>query len=279
MRKASGRAIGQLLGPERDNVSREVPVGDIIPNKRQPRQVFDNDPLEELAESIKVHGILSPLLVRPLSGGKYELIAGERRLRAAKLAGLRTVPVTVRSVAGQESLELAIIENVQRQDISAYEAAVAYKQLIDEFGLNQEDVALRVGKTRTAISNSIRLLRLPQRVLDGLLSGEISEGHARALLAANSPEKQLAIYDRILKDSLTVRDVEKLAAEKGEDKPKPAVQRVDKDIHTKQLEGALSERLGLPARINRKGEQGVLEIAIYSDDDLQKILDLLGVEL
>ncbi|MBS1702132.1 MAG: ParB/RepB/Spo0J family partition protein [Armatimonadetes bacterium] len=279
MRKASGRGIGQLLGPERDAVSREVGIDDIIPNKRQPRRHFEPDALEELAESIRVHGILSPILVRPLSAGKFEIIAGERRWRSAKLAGLKNVPVTIRSVAGQESLELAIIENVQREDISAYEAAMAYKQLVDEFGLTQEDVAIRVGKTRTGISNTLRLLRLPEQILLGLQEGLISEGHARALLALGSEQKQLAVFQQILKDGLSVRDVEKLSATQKEDKPKPTVTRVEKDVHTRQLESAISERLGLPSKINRKGDQGTVEITVFSDDDLQKILDIFGVEL
>ncbi len=260
-------------------MSREVPLDDIIPNKRQPRRHFEEDALEELADSIRVHGVLSPILVRPLSGGKYEIIAGERRWRASQLAGLKNVPVTIRSVAGQESLELAIIENVQREDISAYEAALAYKQLIDEFGLTQEDVGLRVGKTRTAISNLIRLLRLPTKILDGLQEGLISEGHARALLSVDGEQKQLQAYELIIKNGLSVRDVEKLAAVPGEEKPKKAVTRVEKDVHTRQLETAISERLGLPSKINRKGDLATVEISVFSDDDLQKILDILGVEL
>ena len=279
MRKASGRGIGQLLGPERDAISREVALDDIIPNKRQPRRRFESDALDELAESIKVHGILSPILVRPLSGGKFEIIAGERRWRAAHIAGLRNVPVTIKSVAGQESLELAIIENVQREDISAYEAALAYRQLVDEFGLNQEDVAMRVGKTRTSISNTLRLLRLPEKILLGLQEGQISEGHARALLSIGTEQKQLAAYDQIVKLGLSVRDVEKLSATEKADKPKVPAVRVEKDVHTRQLETAIGERLGLPAKITRKGDQGIVEISVFSDDDLQKILDILGVEL
>ena len=260
-------------------MSREVPLDDIIPNKRQPRRHFEEDALEELADSIRVHGVLSPILVRPLSGGKYEIIAGERRWRASQLAGLKNVPVTIRSVAGQESLELAIIENVQREDISAYEAALAYKQLIDEFGLTQEDVALRVGKTRTAISNLIRLLRLPTKILDGLQKGHITEGHARALLGLGSEQRQLQAYELILKNGLSVRDVEKLAVVSDDEKPKKVVTRVEKDVHTRQLETAISERLGLPSKINRKGDLATVEISVFSDDDLQKILDILGVEL
>lgn len=279
MRKGSARGIGQLLSPERETVSREIPINDIIPNKRQPRRHFDQDALDELAESIQVHGVLSPILVRPLSVGKYELIAGERRWRAAQLAGLKTIPVAVRSVAGQESLELAIIENVQREDISAYEAAMAYRLLIDEFGLNQEDVAMRVGKTRTSISNTLRLLRLPESILVGLQEATITEGHARALLGFSNEAKQLNVFKLILDNGLSVRDVERMATSEKEPQTKKQVTRVEKDVHTRQLETALSERLGLPSKITRKGDQGVVEVTIFSDDDLQKILDLLGVEL
>jgi ParB family chromosome partitioning protein len=279
VRKASARGIGQLLSPERQSISREVPIDDIIANKRQPRRHFEQDSLEELAESIRIHGVLSPILVRPLSVGKFELIAGERRWRASQIAGLKTIPVSIRSVAGQESLELAIIENVQREDISAYEAAMAYKQLVDEFGLNQEDVAMRVGKTRTSISNTLRLLRLPEVILIGLQEGDISEGHARALLGFTNEAKQLGIFKQIVSEGLSVRDVERMATNEKEPKLKAPVTRVEKDVHTRQLETALSERLGLPSKITRKGEQGVVEVTIYSDDDLQKVLDLLGVEL
>lgn len=237
------------------------------------------DALEELAESIQVHGVLSPILVRPLSVGKYEIIAGERRWRAAQIAKLKTIPVSIRSVAGQESLELAIIENVQREDISAYEAALAYKQLVDEFGLNQEDVAMRVGKTRTSISNTLRLLRLPEHILNGLQEGAISEGHARALLGFPSETKQLAIFRQIVDEGLSVRDVERMATSDKEPRTKAATTRIEKDVHTRQLETALSEKLGLPSKITRKGDQGTVEFSIFSDDDLQKILDLLGVEL
>ena len=279
MRKGSARGIGQLLSPERETVSKEIPIDDIIPNKRQPRRHFDQDSLDELAESIKLHGVLSPILVRPLSVGKFEIIAGERRWRASQLAKLKTVPVSVRSVAGQESLELAIIENVQREDISAYEAALAYQSLIEEFGLNQEEVAMRVGKTRTSISNTVRLLRLPTQILEGLQEGLISEGHARALLGFVMESKQIACFRQIIDQGLSVRDVERLANSDKEQKQKTPAIRIEKDVHTRQLETALSEKLGLPSKITRKGDQGTIEVSIYSDDDLQRVLDILGVEL
>jgi ParB family transcriptional regulator, chromosome partitioning protein len=280
MRRALGKGLSQLLGEQFSAQVSEIAIDAITPNKRQPRRHFDQDALEELADSIRVHGVLSPILVRPLTEGKYELIAGERRWRASKLAGLNLIPAVVRAAAGQDSLELAIIENVQREDISAYEAALAYKALVEEFGLNQEDVAMRVGKTRTSISNTLRLLKLPQRALDGLQEGQISEGHARALLSFGSEGKQLLVYEAIVERGLSVREVERLAKESApkQDEKKPSA-RQEKDIYTRQLEGLLSERFGSPAKIDRKGEQGMLQVAFYNDDDLQRILDLLGVSL
>ncbi|HLO99186.1 MAG TPA: ParB/RepB/Spo0J family partition protein [Fimbriimonas sp.] len=279
MRRSSGRGLGQLLNKGGDSEIQMIALGDISTNKRQPRRHFDDDSLAELADSVKIHGILSPILVRPLSGGKYELIAGERRFRAAGIAGLAEVPAVVKVVAGQESLEIAIIENVQREDISAYEAALAYQQLANEFGLNQEEIALRVGKTRSAISNLLRLLRLPDKVLEELQKGTISEGHARALLGAESTKRQLEILAMILDRGISVRETESLAKESAKPPKKPGATREQKDVYTRQLETALGERFGLPTKIDRKGNEGVLSLTFYSDDDLQKILDALGVEL
>lgn len=283
MRKALGKGLSQLLGDQLEAQVMEAPIDSITPNSRQPRRHFDEESLEELADSIRVHGILSPIIVRPVSDGKYEIIAGERRWRASKLAGLKNVPISVRSAAGQESLEIAIIENVQRADISAYESALAYQALIDEFGLTQEEVALRVGKTRTAISNLLRLLRLPYEVLQELQVGKITEGHARALLAFGSEVRQLEVLHQIKEEGLSVRDVEWLSGPvdpKPGKKKKPAVPTRDsKDLHTKQLESAISEKLGTAARIERTGERGNIVLPFFDDEDLQRILDSLGVEL
>jgi ParB family transcriptional regulator, chromosome partitioning protein len=276
MRKALGKGLTQLLGEQFDTQVREVAIADITPNKRQPRRFFQDDALDELADSIRIHGVLSPILVRPISEGKYELIAGERRWRAAQRAKLTTIPVVVRAAAGQESLEIAIIENVQREDISAYEAALAYKQLTEEFGLNQEDVAMRVGKTRTTVSNTLRLLRLPETILDGLQQNFISEGHARALLAITPEAKQLKVYEEIIDNGLSVRDVERRAKEEKEAKP---ALKIEKDAYTRQLETAISEKLGSLVAIDRNEKGGKITLPFYSDDDLQRILDGMGVEL
>lgn len=278
MRRTVGKGLSQLVGESFESQIKQIPVDSIEPNQRQPRKHFDEDSLQELADSIRIHGVLSPILIRPLSEGRYELIAGERRLRASKLAGLKTIPAMVRSAAGQDSLELAIIENVQREDISAYESAIAYRALIDEFGLNQEEVAIRVGKTRTSISNTLRLLKLPGEVLEGLQEGQITEGHARALLGVIPESRILDVYEKILVHGLSVREVERLQ-KLPEQKMTEIQPRTERDVYTRQLETLISEKFGSPTKIDRKGEKGKLEITFFNDDDLQRVLDVLGIEL
>ncbi|MBI3721319.1 MAG: ParB/RepB/Spo0J family partition protein, partial [Fimbriimonas ginsengisoli] len=182
MRRSLGKGIGHLIAGQIDAHPAEVPIERIVPNGHQPRTTFDGTALAELAASIKAHGVLQPLAVRETSRGSYELIAGERRLRAAALAGLAVVPIVVRDADPKMSLELALVENLQREDIAPLECARAYRELTTRFGLTQEQVAERVGKSRAAVANTLRLLKLPKRILDGLDKGSISEGHARALL-------------------------------------------------------------------------------------------------
>lgn len=276
MRRALGKGLSQLIAEQFDNTPTEVAVDDIVPNSRQPRTHFDDESLRELAASISEHGVIQPLIVRPQAEGKVELIAGERRLRAAKLAGLKSVPVVVRPAGSQDSLELALIENVQREDINALECARAYRRLIDEFGLTQEQVADKVGKSRTSVANTIRLLRLPDRIQQGLEEGRISEGHARALLAFDSPAQQLALYDQILERGLTVREVERAA------KPRTSVERRGRtpeappDPNDQALQEAISIYLGTPTKMTRHEGGGRLHIDFYSDEDLERILDVLG---
>ncbi len=280
MRRALGKGLSQLIAEQYDASSNELEVGDIVPNSRQPRTVFDDDALQELASSIREYGILQPLIVRPIAEGKHELIAGERRLRAAKIAGLKTVPVIVRSAGNQSSLELALIENIQREDINALESARAYRKLIDEFGLTQEQVAERVGKSRTVIANTVRLLRLPRRITEGLEGGLISEGHARALLGFESEAQQLAVYDQILQRGMTVRDVEGLSKPKSappsSKKPKELP---SSETNDQALQEALSAFLGSPVKIYRNDPNGKLTIDFYSDDDLDRILETIGFRL
>ncbi len=277
MRRALGKGLSQLVAEQFDDSPTEALLSALVPNPRQPRLHFDETSLLELADSIKLHGVLQPLLVKPVGDGTYELIAGERRLRAAKLAGLKTVPILIRSAGDQGSLELAIIENVQREDISAIESAVAYRRLTDEFGLTQEVVAQKVGKSRVAVSNTMRLLRLPKRIREGLQTGKISEGHARALLASESEPVQLALYDLILDKNLSVREVEQRAKKPAPIKTEAAPK--EGDPNDLAVAEALSILFGTPTKIERKKTGGELVLSFYSDDDLDRILEQLGVRL
>lgn len=281
MRRALGKGLSQLIGEQFEGAPTEVPVSAIQPNLRQPRTYFDDAALAELSASIKEFGVLQPLLVRPLSEGTYELIAGERRLRASKLAGLETVPILIRSAGHQSSLEMALIENLQREDINPVECARAYRRLMDEFALTQEQVADKVGKSRTTVANTLRLLRLPPKVIDGIEGGRISEGHARALLAFESSEQQLAVYEQIIEKGLTVREVEKAAKQKPVTKrvSTPPAQVTPTDPNDATLQDALSVFLGAPAKLVRSDVGGKLVIDFYSEDDLDRILEQLGFRI
>ncbi|HEY0868084.1 MAG TPA: ParB/RepB/Spo0J family partition protein [Fimbriimonas sp.] len=275
MRRALGKGLSQLIAEQFETAPTEVAVDAIQPNARQPRTHFDPEGLNELAASIREFGVIQPLIVRPLNEDAYELIAGERRLRAAKIAGLRTVPIIIRPAGHQSSLEMALIENVQREDINAIECARAYRRLIDEFGLTQEQVADKVGKSRTAVANTVRLLRLPERVQEGLEEGRITEGHAKALLAFESEAQQLAVYDEILERGLTVREVEKASKPKA-DPPAKKDPAPPADPNDDSLADALSIYLGSPVRIARHEAGGRLVVDFYSDEDLERILEILG---
>jgi ParB family chromosome partitioning protein len=281
MRRALGKGLSQLLSEQTEASPTTLPVGKIVPNTRQPRTVFDLDALEDLAASIREYGILQPIIVRHLGDGEYELIAGERRLRASKLAGLQEVPVVVRPASAQASLEIALVENVQRADISPMECAFAYRRLADEFGMGQEQIADRVGKSRVTIANTLRLLKLPLEIQDALQEGSLSEGHARALLMSDSPARQLQLFQRIQSEGLSVREVERAA--RGETAPRVSSARKGKskapasqDPNLEALAQGLSEFLGSPARIEPGEVGGQLVVDYYSDDDLQRILDVLG---
>jgi ParB family chromosome partitioning protein len=249
-----------------------APVSMIEANPLQPRSTMSEEGLKELAESIREHGILQPLIVShdPVSG-QYTLIAGERRLRAAKLAGLDAVPVIVRSVTDSERLELALIENVQRADLSPLETAEAYRQLSEDFNLSHDDIAARVGKSRVSVTNTLRLLKLPATLQQALAEGKITEGHARALLALTSTQAQLAVLQAILKLDLNVRQTEDLVRRYSGVKPeKPAPKPVDPDI--KAIEDRLQEQLGTKVVLHHSSKGGTLVIHYYSDEELGGLL-------
>jgi len=253
----------------------QVPVAAIAPNPMQPRSAMDPEALAELAESIREHGLLQPLIVTRQGPEQYQLIAGERRLQAARLAGLASVPAIVKEATPQEVLELALVENIQRADLNPLEEASAFRHLVEEFGLTQEQVAQRVGKSRVAVTNTLRLLRLPDEVREALAGGTIHEGHARALLALPTPEAQLAALKVVVQKDLSVRQTEELVRRLLAERPQPRP-REEPGPEARALEQEFRDALGTKVSLyrNRKG-RGRLVIHFYSEEELQAIHDLI----
>jgi len=273
-RKGLGRGFGALIpqAPAPRAAERSVPVDQIAPNPWQPRIHFDGAKLEEMAQSIREHGIVEPLVVRPRETG-FELIAGERRLRAARLAGLEAVPAVVREMNDREALEVTLIENLQREDLSALEEAAAYLQLVEEFGATQEEVARRVGRSRPAVANTIRLLQLPEAVREEMRTGRLSAGHARALLALDSPVEQTALARDAIKLGLSVRQLE--ARIRARMQPPATRKAPSGDIHAADVEKQLMRSLGTRVRLHARGQKGRIVIEFYSAAELERLLDRL----
>lgn len=272
MRRALGRGLSELLGEQAGGELQEVALKSISPNPNQPRKEFDAEAIAELAESIKKVGVMQPIIVRERATGNYEIIAGERRWRAAQIAGLSTIPVVIKQSNDIDTLQMALIENIQREDISALELAEAYRLYLDTAAITQESLAGRVGKSRVSIANTLRLLKLPEEIRTALRSGKISEGHGRALLRFETDAERLVVFARINEKNLSVREVERLA-QAGVRLKKERQQNPQPD----SLSTALSERLGSPSRIIRKSKGGRIEIEFFDDDDLSRILEDLGV--
>ncbi len=273
-----GKGLGALMLENNvdDMVSTStLPINEIIPNKEQPRKTFDEGALQELADSITVHGVLQPLLVRPLLSGGYQLIAGERRWRASRMAGLKEVPVIIRELSDSEAMEIAIIENLQREDLNPIEEAEGLQALIDKCDYTQEQVAVSVGKSRPAIANALRLLKLPEEVRQMTKEGEISAGHARALLAFDNQAIMYEVAKQIVSDKLTVRDVERLAKRptKSAEKKQNAKHR---DSFYDEVELSLTEVLGRRVKVYNGRSKGTLEIEFYSLDDLKDIANAIA---
>lgn len=251
-------------------------LSEIVPNKDQPRKTFDEAALDELADSIRQHGILQPLLVRPIATGGYQLVAGERRWRASKRAGLKEVPVVVKELSDTETMEIAIIENLQREDLNPIEEAEGLQALIDKCGFTQEQVAVSVGKSRPAIANSLRLLKLPVEVRDMAKNGEISAGHARALLAFDNEALIFEAAQNIVKNKMTVRDIERLAKISEKNSTVSVKHSKRRDSFYDEVELSLSETLGRRVKVFNGSEKGTLEIEFYSTEDLKNIANRLG---
>jgi ParB family chromosome partitioning protein len=255
----------------------EVAVGKIATNPQQPRHHFDEKELQELADSIKEHGIIQPLVVTKIAPEQYELIAGERRLKAAKLAGLAMVPVIVREETGEkEKLELALIENIQRHDLNVLEEARAYKKLMEEFDLTQEDIAARVAKSRSAVANKIRLLNLPIEIQRALQEGKITEGHARSILALENPERQRALFEMILKENLTVRETEEKVKEVTVATHQRKLGSSGFVSEYKEKEEQMAGALGTKVKIKKAGKGGKIIIDFYSPEELENISSKLS---
>lgn len=273
-----GKGLGALMLENNTDsmVSTDtLAINDIIPNKEQPRKTFDETALQELSDSIAQHGVLQPLLVRPLTTGGYQLVAGERRWRASRLAGLKEVPVIIKELSDTEAMEIAIIENLQREDLNPIEEAEGLQALIYKCGYTQEEVATSVGKSRPAITNALRLLRLPEDVRQMTKDGDISAGHARALLAFDNEAMMCECAKQIIEKKLTVRDVEKMAK-----RPKAAKTKASstgaRDSFYDEVELALSEALGTKVKVYNGRSKGTLEIEFYTLDDLKNIANAIA---
>lgn len=279
MKKARlGRGLDALI-PKEPNTGGVsfASIHEIRPNSSQPRKEFDDSALAELSSSIREKGILQPIVVR-MAGGEYEIIAGERRWRAAQKAGVTKVPIIIKEVSDGEALELALIENLQREDLNPVEEALAYQQLIDGFGLTHDDISKRIGKDRSTITNQLRLLKLPDEARQALLDGEITAGHARAILSVESPEKSMDVLASIRKQKLSVRKAENLARNISSEK-KEKRQAREKDIYLESMIGDLKSTLGTQVRIVNREGKGKIEIDFYSKDELERLCGLLlGME-
>jgi len=277
LKKATlGRGLDALIPIEEDNGFIIAGIDQLKHNSFQPRKDFDDDAIDELASSIREKGIIQPLVVRK-SGNYYEIIAGERRWRAAQKAGLTKVPIILKDVSDSEVLELALIENLQREDLNPIEEAIAYDQLIADFGLTHGDISKRIGKERSTITNQVRLLKLPAQVKQALKNGEITAGHARAILSIDSQTKAIEILEIIQRNKLSVRQTEKiirnLTKKQGENK-KPS----DIDLYLKHLTEELKRSLGTQIKIIDKNGSGKIEIEYYSKDELERLIEMLTTE-
>lgn len=286
-KKGLGKGLDAMIPPKEMAKSKEekaadgtvvmkgetiLKINEIEPNRNQPRKNFNEDSLLELSESIKQHGIVQPIVVTK-QDGYYEIIAGERRWRAAKMAELKEVPVIIKDYSPQEVMEIALIENIQREDLNPVEEAKAYQNLIKEYNLKQDEVAEKVSKSRTTITNSLRLLKLDERVLNMLVDENISSGHARALLSIEDKEQQYSLANRIFEEKMSVRETEKLVKSMNNPGKRTEKKELENEFVYRDLEEQLKQKIGTKVRINRKTEQkGKIEIEYYSPEELEKIV-------
>ena len=277
--KGLGKGLGALLGdfaetPAEKSPYQLLPIHKVEPNRNQPRQDFDEEELEALAESISVHGVIQPLTVRQLPSGYYQIIAGERRWRAARMANLREIPAVIMEADDKKVMELALIENLQRQDLNPVEEALGYQSLMNDYGLTQEETSSRVGKSRSAVANALRLLNLPEAILEKLRTGELTAGHARAILSVKTEKKQLEAAQKIVALGLSVRQAE-LMCRNMEKEPAPIIEKPLAVDYVGECEKKLSKHLGRGVKIVCGKRKGRFELEFYGGDDLQNLLDAL----
>lgn len=279
-KRGLGRGMESLIPPSiidaatqtsNNNGYRNTPIDSIVPNRLQPRTIFDEEKIRELSDSIKEQGIIQPLVVSPMNDGRYELIAGERRLRACRLAGLNEVPVVIKKVDDEGLLALAILENIQREDLNPLEEARAYQELICQFDYTQEEVAKKVGKSRAAIANGIRLLSLPRVIQDDVASGRYSSGHARAILSIEGLQDQLKVREKIIREMPTVRDVEKMVQSYISDGKRSNRKKIILSTQFTELVETMKSRLGTKVQLVPSGNGGKIIIEYYSAQDLDRI--------
>lgn len=286
-RRGLGKGLGALIpGAEKaeEALGMELDLDRISLNPYQPRESVDQGKLQELVESIRAHGVLQPIVVRTKGGGRYELVAGERRLRAATAAGLKTIPAVVRALTDEQSLEVALIENIQREDINPVDAAVAYSRLVNDFGLTQEDIAFGLSKSRSAVANTLRLLQLPEEVREHVKAGRISEGHARAILSVEGENRQCELCRKILLGGLSVREAERLAKQWSGKTGQPVGGAADvsretpsyrDDPNIGDIEARLREIFGTKVTLAKYQDRGRIVIEFYSEDELDRLIQLL----
>ena len=288
-KKGLGKGLGSLLGggdiEEITSEVKEEKKGDIItvrtssiePNKKQPRSNFDEEKINSLAESITEHGLIQPIIITPTQNGKYKIVAGERRWRAAKKAKLKEIPALIREYSDEQVAEIALIENLQRENLNPIEEAVGYNLLMEEFNLTQESIAKSIGKSRSAIANTLRLLSLDNEIQKMLINGSLSSGHARAVLSVDDSEMRIALSKKIIEDNLNVRQAEALAKQiQKKSPPKKKKEKTAYDIEIENIQNNLSSTLGTKVKINHTPKKGKIEIEYYGSDDLERILEFFN---
>lgn len=280
-KKGLGKGLDILFSDENPGIIEsgitEVKTTLVEPNKNQPRKTFDAEKLEVLAKSIKEHGMIQPIVVVKAEGGRYTIVAGERRWRAAKKAGLTTIPVVIKDYSSQTVTEVALIENLQREDLNPIEEALGYKTLMDDYNLTQEDISRKIGKSRSAVANSLRLLSLEEELQKYLISGEISEGHARAILSLDGFVLREFLLNRILEYGLNVRQAEAMAKDMQKEKKEKSKTVSAYDIEIDRIQSRLEQGLGTKVKIKHGAKRGKIEIEYYGNDDLERIMSIFNI--